>query len=146
MKEYKFKINGTDYNVTVEDPEENVVNVVVNGNSHKVELEDMPMVAPAPVVRPRPVAAATSAAAASAPAAVPVVAGDGKPLKTPLPGVVLEIYVNVGDTIKAGQKVLMLEAMKMENSIEADKDGVVKAIKVSKGDSVQEGDVLILIG
>ncbi len=153
MKEYKFKINGTDYNVTVEDPEENVVNVVVNGNSHKVELEDMPMVAPAPVVRPRPVAAATPAvaaatpaAAASAPAAAPVAAGDGKPLKTPLPGVVLEIYVNVGDTIKAGQKVLMLEAMKMENSIEADKDGVVKAIKVSKGDSVQEGDVLILIG
>lgn len=146
MKEYKFKINGTDYNVTVEDPEENVVNVVVNGNSHKVELEDMPMVAPAPVVRPRPVAAAAPAAAAAAPAAAPAAAGDGKPLKTPLPGVVLEIYVNVGDTIKAGQKVLMLEAMKMENSIEADKDGVVKAIKVSKGDSVQEGDVLILIG
>lgn len=146
MKEYKFKINGTDYNVTVEDPEENVVNVVVNGNSHKVELEDMPMVAPAPVVRPRPVAAAAPAVAASAPVAAPVAAGDGKPLKTPLPGVVLEIYVNVGDTIKAGQKVLMLEAMKMENSIEADKDGVVKAIKVSKGDSVQEGDVLILIG
>ena len=144
MKEYKFKINGTDYNVSVEDPEENIVNVTVNGTAHKVELADMP-VAPAPVVRPRPVATATAAPAQAAPAAASG-SGDAKPLKTPLPGVVLEIYVNVGDTVKAGQKVLMLEAMKMENSIESDKDGVVKAVKVSKGDSVQEGDVLILIG
>ena len=99
MKEYKFKINGTDYNVSVEDPEENTVNVIVNGNSHKVELTDMPVVAPAPVVRPRP-AAAAAAPAAAAPASVSD-SGEAKPLKTPLPGVVLEIYVNVGDTVKA---------------------------------------------
>jgi len=67
-------------------------------------------------------------------------------IKSPLPGTILEIYCKVGDNVAIGQKVLMLEAMKMENNIEADKAGVVKEIKVSKGNAVMEGDVLIVIG
>ncbi len=144
MKEYKFKINGTDYNTSVEDAGEGNVSVTVNGVVYKVEVENQPVMQAAPIARPRPTVAAATPASASSPA--PAASGDEKPLKSPLPGVILEINVNVGDTIKSGQKVLMLEAMKMENTIEAERDGVVKAIKVSKGDSVQEGDVLIIIG
>ncbi|MFA7201298.1 MAG: acetyl-CoA carboxylase biotin carboxyl carrier protein subunit, partial [Bacteroidales bacterium] len=63
----------------------------------------------------------------------------------PLPGVILEVTVKEGDTVKSGQKLVVLEAMKMENNIEADRDGVVTSIKVSKGDSVLEGAPLIIL-
>jgi biotin carboxyl carrier protein len=140
MKEYKFKVSGKDYTVSVDGVEENKVNLTVNGTTHVVELEKAPD-APPPVARPtvqRPASAAASAPAASD--------GGGKPLKSPLPGVILDFYVKVGDTVKNGQKVLLLEAMKMENNIDSDRDGVVKEIKVGKGDSVNEGDVLLIIG
>ncbi len=67
-------------------------------------------------------------------------------MTTPLPGTILDVFVNVGDAVKAGQTVVLLEAMKMENNIEADTDGTVKEVKVRKGDSVLEGDVLVVIG
>ena len=67
-------------------------------------------------------------------------------IKSPLPGVILEVNVKEGDTVKVGTKLLMLEAMKMENNINADKDGVIKSIKVKAGVSVLEGEVLIEIG
>ncbi|BBE19566.1 biotin carboxyl carrier protein of methylmalonyl-CoA decarboxylase [Aquipluma nitroreducens] len=67
-------------------------------------------------------------------------------IKSPLPGVILDMYVNVGDRVKVGQKLLTLEAMKMENLIESDKEGTVAAIVKQKGDSVMEGDILISIG
>jgi biotin carboxyl carrier protein len=136
MKEYKFKVSGKDYTVSVDKVEENIVNVTVNGNVHRVELEEK--VAEVPVPRPvvqRPVASATV-----------VSATNDKPLKSPLPGVILDIFVRVGDTVKQGQRVVLLEAMKMENNIDADKDGVIKEIKVSKGDSVNEGDTILIIG
>jgi biotin carboxyl carrier protein len=63
-----------------------------------------------------------------------------------LPGVILDVHVREGDSVKVGQKLLTLEAMKMENNINADKEGKVVSMKVSKGDSVMEGDVLIVIG
>jgi biotin carboxyl carrier protein len=138
MKEYKFKISGQDYTVSIDNKEENKVNVTVNGTTHVVELEEK--VAEVPVARPvvqRPAATATASA---------VSATNDKPLKSPLPGVILDIYVNAGDTVKNGQKVLLLEAMKMENNIDADRDGTVKEIRVSKGDSINEGDILLIIG
>jgi len=138
MKEYKFKVSGKEYTVSVDNAEENKVDVVVNGKTYAVELEKAPD-APAPVARPtvhRP----------TEPAASAVPAGVGKPLKSPLPGVILDLFVKVGDTVKNGQKVLLLEAMKMENNIDSDKDGKILEIKVAKGDSVNEGDVLLVIG
>ena len=140
MKEYKFKVSGKDYSVSVGNVEENKVDVVVNDKTYAVELEKAPEAAP-PVARPvvqRPTETATSAAAPAG--------GGGKPLKSPLPGVIIDLYVKVGDAVKNGQKVLLLEAMKMENNIDADRDGKVLEIKVSKGDSVNEGDVLLIIG
>jgi biotin carboxyl carrier protein len=67
-------------------------------------------------------------------------------IKSPLPGVILEMFVREGDIVKMGQKLLMLEAMKMENNIEADKAGKVISIMKQKGDAVMEGDILIVIG
>ena len=139
MKEYKFKVDGTDYAVSVESVEENIVNVVVNDTPYKVELEDMPVVAAPTAVAPT----VQTPAEAAAPTAA---SGGSKPLKSPLPGVILDFFVKVGDTVKNGQKVVLLEAMKMENNIDSDRDGTVLEIKVAKGDSVNEGDVLLVIG
>ena len=144
MKEYKYKINGNLYNVVIGDIEENIAHVEVNGTHYTVEMEKKPKAAPAPkpVVRP---AAKPAAAPAAAPAAKPAASGAKSGVKSPLPGVILDIKVNVGDAVKKGQTIIILEAMKMENSINADKDGKIAAINVSKGESVLEGTDLVII-
>ena len=147
MKEYKYKINGNLYNVVIGDIEENIAHVEVNGTHYTVEMEKKPKSAPAPkpVVRPVAKPAAAAAPAAAAPAAKPAAGGAKSGVKSPLPGVILDIKVNVGDEVKKGQTIIILEAMKMENSINADKDGKVTAINVSKGESVLEGTDLVII-
>ena len=101
---------------------------------------------------PQSQAAAPAPVAQTAPAEQPVApapaqpASNGKPILSPLPGVILDLKVNVGDQVKAGQTVAVLEAMKMENNINAEHDGVVTAIKVNKGDSILEGAEILLIG
>jgi len=143
MKEYKYKINGNVYKVAIGDIEDNIAHVEVNGTSYKVEMEKAPKETAKPVVRPvaKPVAAAPAS-----PVAKPAAASAGKSgVKSPLPGVILDIKVNVGDTVKKGQVVIILEAMKMENNINADKDGKITAINVNKGDSVLEGTDLVII-
>ena len=145
MKEYKYKINGNLYNVVIGDIEDNIAHVEVNGTHYTVEMEKKPKAAapaPKPVARPAAKPAA-AAAPAAAPAAKPAAAKSG--VKSPLPGVILDIKVNVGDEVKKGQTLIILEAMKMENSINADKDGKIAAINVSKGESVLEGTDLIII-
>ena len=131
MKEYKYKINGNLYNVVIGDIEDNIAHVEVNGTHYTVEMEKKPKAA-APA--PKPVAR---------PAAKPAAAKSG--VKSPLPGVILDIKVKEGDEVKKGQTIIILEAMKMENSINADKDGKVTAINVSKGESVLEGTDLVII-
>ena len=156
MKEYKFKINGNPYNVTVNSVEGNIADVTVNGASYKVEMENAPVAsqpsAPAAPVAPVQIAAAQQNAPAqgapTAPAApaTPKAAGSGKAVTAPLPGVIIEVSVKVGDAVKAGDQVAVLEAMKMENAIEATCDGTVTAISVNKGDSVLEGAPIVTIG
>lgn len=140
MKEYRYKINGNLYKVTVGDIEENHVRVEVNGTPYMVELEKKTSPKIKPVVR---TAATTPAAPPAAAVTRPNVGGKG--IKSPLPGVILEIKVKEGDTVKRGQTLLILEAMKMENDIKADRDGKVTSIKVSKGESILEGTDLIII-
>ena len=141
MKEYKFKINGNDYQVAINSIEGNIADVTVNGTPYKVEMENAP--AAAPVAAPAP--AAAPAAAAPAPAAPAAPAGAGTDINSPLPGVIIEVSVKEGQAVKAGQNVAVLEAMKMENDIQADKDGTVTAIHVHKGDSVLEGAKIVTI-
>ena len=143
MKEYKYKINGNLYNVVIGDIEDNIAHVEVNGTHYTVEMEKKPKaeVAPKPVARPA--APAPAPASTPAPAAKPAAGKSG--VKSPLPGVILDIKCNVGDEVKKGQTLIILEAMKMENSINADKDGKITAINVSKGESVLEGTDLVII-
>ena len=145
MKEYKYKINGNLYNVVIGDIEDNIAHVEVNGTHYTVEMEKKPKAAPAPKPVARPVAkpAAAPAPAASAPASKPAAGKSG--VKSPLPGVILDIKVKEGDQVKKGQTIIILEAMKMENSINADRDGKIASIKVSKGESVLEGTDLVII-
>jgi glutaconyl-CoA/methylmalonyl-CoA decarboxylase subunit gamma len=145
MKQYKYKINGNLYNVTVNNVEENIAHVEVNGTPYEVELDE-PI--PAPVVTSAPSSAKAPVKASNEEIKVESAAVSSKTfgVKSPLPGVIKDIKVNVGDMVKRGQTILILEAMKMENNINADKDGKVVAIKVNKGDSVMEGTDLILIG
>lgn len=141
MKEYKYKINGNLYKVTVGDIEENHVKVEVNGTPYTVELEKSVTPKIKPVVR----TAATTPAAPPPAVSRPVVIGSKMGIKSPLPGVILEVKVKEGDMVKRGQTLLILEAMKMENDIKADRDGKVTSIKVSKGESILEGTDLIII-
>ena len=141
MKEYRYKINGNLYKVTVGDIEDNNVRVEVNGTPYTVELEKQNKPKIKPVVRTASTTPAAPPAAVTRPASV----GSKSGIKSPQPGVILEIKVKEGDTVKRGQTLLVLEAMKMENDIKADRDGKVTAIKVSKGESILEGTDLIII-
>jgi len=145
MKEYKYKINGNTYNVAIGDIEDNVAKVEVNGVPYTVELEASKAVTVKSVQAPRPAAAPRTSSGEkviSKPTAAP---GAGTAVKAPLPGVVLSIPVKVGQAVKAADTVLLLEAMKMENAIHAGVDGTVKEILVGAGDSVLEGNPLIVI-
>lgn len=146
MKSYKFRINGNEYNVDINSVEGNFADVTVNGASYQVEMEN----APAPVQKPAQAPAAAVASTGSATTTTPAPkaaaqAGAGKPVTSPLPGVIIEVSVKEGQTVKAGQKVAVLEAMKMENEIQAPADGTVTAILVNKGDSVLEGAEIVKI-
>lgn len=146
MKQYRFKINGNDYNVVINSTEGKTASVTVNGTPYQVELEEAPA-APVQAVpaQAAPIQTAPAAAPVPAPAAKPAASGAGKAVTSPLPGVIISVKVNVGDTVKAGQEVAVLEAMKMENSIEATHDGTVTAVHVAKGDSVLEGASVVTI-
>lgn len=144
MKTYSFKINGNKYDVAVNSVSGNIADVTVNGTSYQVEMENVPAAPVQAAPAAAPAAAPVAAPAAPKPAAAP--AGAGKAVKSPLPGVIISINVNVGDAVKAGQVVAVLEAMKMENDIQAEFDGTVTAIHAAKGDSVLEGAAIVTLG
>ena len=149
MNKYQYKVQGVDYDVEIEEVEGNVAKVNVNGIRFDVELKQpinptsslkkVRVEAPKPVARP----AIPTAAPAAAPATP---AGAGSPIKAPLPGTIIELKVNVGDTVKQGDCVLILEAMKMQNNIESEYEGTVTSITVKQGETVMEGAVLLTIG
>ena len=115
MKTYKVCVNGTEYEVTVEE--------MTAGEASAVR-------------------SASKTEAAPAPAAAPAAAGEGETITAPMPGTILAVNINVGDAVKKGQVLFILEAMKMENEIMAPHDGTVTAIGTTKGSSVNSGDLL----
>lgn len=123
--------------------------ITVNGNTYDVQVEEStttatPVAAPvqAPVAKSTPVVAPTPKAASPALSAAPAGA---KQIKSPMPGTIVKVNVKVGDTVKSGTLLCILEAMKMENEIFASSDGKVAAISVSQGATVNTGDVLVSI-
>ena len=132
MKSFKYTINGNVYKVHISSVVDDIAEVEVNGTPYQVKMEkpaQAPTTASGEPVISRPAASTTKGA-----------------VKSPLPGVILQVNCKVGDTVKRGQNLLVLEAMKMENNINADRDGKIIEIKVNKGDSVLEGADLVVIG
>ena len=155
MNKYQYKVQGVDYNVEIEEVSGNLAKVNVNGIPFEVELQQ-PINAAQAITRPKvsapksapaaaPAAAPSVAAPAAAPAATPV-AGNGTSVKSPLPGTITAVNVKVGDKVNNGDTVVVLEAMKMQNNIEAETTGTITSVAVSAGDSVMEGSVLVTIG
>ena len=147
MKHYNFTIDGQPYEVAIDSVEGRTAHVTVNGTDYEVELgED---VAPAPQA---PVTGVSIQPAGPLTKTAPEAASSGethssaKKVTSPLPGVIIEVSVKEGQAVKAGEKVAVLEAMKMENEISADRDGTITAIHVAKGDSVLEGAPVVTIG
>lgn len=154
MKTYKLKINGNDYEVVINNVEGKNASITVNGSEYHVELENALTGATAiaasqsPAAIQAPVSAAPTTqpvAPAAAPAPKPAASGAGKKVTSPLPGVILEIFVKEGQAVKAGDKIAVIEAMKMENDIVAEVDGTITSVHVSKGESVLEGADIVTI-
>ena len=140
MKKYKFSINDIEYAVEIKNIEDKTLEVHVNGASYIVELDKEVKETKTPTLVRSVAVPSTDQGAA-----LKVDAKTGT-IKSPLPGTIRGIFVKKGDTVTIGQKVLLLEAMKMENEISSDKAGVVTEIKVAESDTVMEGDVLLVIG
>ena len=152
MNKYQYKVQGVDYEVEIAEVEGNIAKVNVNGIPFEVELQKPINAAKHPTMNnpkveaPKPAAAAPAPAAAKPAAAPSAPAGSGTPIKAPLPGTITDIKVNVGQQINVGDVVVVLEAMKMQNNIEAESAGQVTSIMVNKGDTVMEGTILLTIG
>ena len=161
MKTYKYKVQGVDYEVEIAEVEGRIAKVNVNGIPFEIEMQK-PInaakhpelaatrrynnVAAVPVEPAEPVAQPAPKAKPAAQPAAASGSGSGAALRAPLPGTITNIKVKVGDTVAVGDVVIVLEAMKMQNNIEAEQAGTVTAINVNPGDSVMEGSILLTIG
>ena len=158
---YQYTVKGVDYEVEIQDIEGNIANVTVNGIPFEVEMKQ-PVKAGKQKVKLGGIANEGASSSSSAPQSAKASAdlqsaassgqtGDagkaatGKPVVAPLPGTINEIKVKVGDKVNAGDTVVILEAMKMQNNIEAETSGTITSINVNKGDAVMEGDTLVTI-
>lgn len=141
-KEYKYTINGNQYEVIIGDIAENTATVTVNGEEYTVEMEPEPEEEKKVVVR-KPVAAESTDNSEKSGTSANI--NTNNAIKAPLPGVITEICVSVGDEVNAGDTVVVLEAMKMANNIEAEKAGKITAICVKPGQSVMEDDPLVVM-
>ncbi len=139
MKKFSFKIRGNTYEAVINSFERNIVDIDINGTNYKVEVEQEVT----PIQKPKTPRLVR--------AKVPTKAGDenivaGKRaslIKAPLPGTIISISCKQGDTVNAGDTLLVMEAMKMENNIQAESSGKIKSIMVAAGESVLQGDILI---
>lgn len=143
MKSFKYTINGNVYKVHINSVIDDIAEVEVNGTPYQVKMEKPAKKQIVTLKRP---AQAPTTASGDPVVSRPAAGGAAGAVRSPLPGVILSVDCKVGDTVKRGQKILVLEAMKMENNINADRDGKIVEIKVNKGDSVLEGADLVIIG
>ncbi len=137
MKLYTVKVNGVAYQVEVEE--------VVNPAAVPAAAAPAPAPVVTPAAAPAPVAAAPAPAATPAAAPAPVAAppAGSEVIKAPMPGTIVEVTVQLGESVTRGQVLCILEAMKMENEIVAPRDGTIAAVSVAKGASVNAGDPMI---
>lgn len=137
MKKFKFTIRGNEYEVEVKKLEDGLAKIDVNGTSYEVELHKEEKTSKTPILVRSPVPTSKDAHR------IKKTKGGLFQVKAPLPGNILEIYVKEGDEVKKEDKLLLYEAMKMENVVLAEKAGRVKSIKIKLGNAVLQDDVLI---
>ena len=160
---YQYQVKGVDYDVEIQDIEGNIAHVTVNGIPFEVEMKqpvkpgkqkfrieneahsDKGGASSADNAKTSPSSATTAANAEPAASKKASASAAGKPVTAPLPGTINDIKVKVGDKVSAGDTVVILEAMKMQNNIEAETSGTIASINVNKGDAVMEGDTLVTI-
>ena len=145
MRKYELSIGDKDYKAEIKEFTEDFARIVVNDIEYEVTLKEFGR---KQVASPRPVERSATPKAPAPPKetkhSVPVgVNGGAEGIRSPLPGLIIDVLVKEGDYVKAGQNMIMMEAMKMENQIQAPHDGTVKKVFVNKGDSVAEDDVLV---
>lgn len=146
MKKFKFTIQGNKYDVNIVSVEDNIAEIEVNGATFTVEVDKVIAQSKTPKLVRSVAVPSTDVSPSQQKTSAPTTPKGVGFIKSPLPGVILNVHVKEGDAVKVGTKLITLEAMKMENNINADKDGIIKSVKVKTGDSVLEGDVLIEIG
>ena len=142
MKEYKYIIDGKEYKVAINDVVDNIANVTVNGDSFQVEMEKEAEPEKKKVVLGKAENKAEESETTTTSAAN---VNTDNAVKAPLPGVIRDIPVAIGDTVAVGDTVVVLEAMKMANNLEAEKAGKVTAILVKVGENVLEDTALVVI-
>lgn len=163
MAKYQYTVKGVDYEVEIQDIEGNIANVTVNGIPFEVEMKqpvkpgkqkfrienevrsDKGVASSADSAKTSPSSTTTAANTEPAASKKASTSAGGKPVVAPLPGTINDIKVKVGDKVNAGDTVVILEAMKMQNNIEAETSGTIASINVNKGDAVMEGDTLVTI-
>jgi len=137
MKKFNFTIKGNKYHTWIKEIEGNIAKIEVNGTPFEVEMEkEVNKPSKTPTLVRKPVVSKPGEGA------IPKGSGVGA-VKAPLPGNIFKILVKEGDEVKSGDTLLIMEAMKMENDIKAEKSGTISAIKVSEGDAVLQGAVLV---
>jgi glutaconyl-CoA/methylmalonyl-CoA decarboxylase subunit gamma len=147
MKKFKLKIQDNQYNVEIINVQDKIAEVEVNGVTYKVEVDQgLKPTSKTPILVRQEAVPSSDSDRAIVKTANPATPKGTGTIKSPLPGVIINILVKVGDIVNYGDKLIILEAMKMENTIRSDKEGRISGIKVSNGDTVLEGDLLIEIG
>jgi biotin carboxyl carrier protein len=146
MKKFSFSINGNEYDVEIKNVDDNVAEVEVNGFVYSVEFDRSIETTKTPKLVRNVVVPSTDITKAEQKTSSPAGPKGAGFIKSPIPGTILDVHVNVGDTVKSGDRLITLEAMKMENIIHSDKGGKVVSINIKKGDPVMEGDILVEIG
>ena len=135
-----MKTNGVEYEVNIHKMEGSTAYLTVNGVDYKVEVSDITAISERMNNEPKPQTKLSDVIVRK-----PVTSKGSQQITPPIPGILLDICVKEGDKIKTGQELFVLEAMKMENSIQADREGIVEKIYRAKGDSVLEGDTILVI-
>ena len=143
MKKFSFTINGNAYDLEIKNVEDNVAEVEVNGFSYTVEFDRILETTKTPKLVRSEAVPSTDITRSEQKTSSPAGPKGSGFIRSPLPGTILDVYVKIGDVVKAGDKLITLEAMKMENIINSDKSGKVVSVNVKKSDSVMEGDILI---
>jgi biotin carboxyl carrier protein len=137
MKNFKFKIRGNQYNVDIKEVVDNNVEIEVNGTPYSVAIEREVKTSKTPTIVRKQLPKTKAKA--------PEAAGSLRTIKAPLPGNIFKINISEGDSVKKGDVLLIMEAMKMENNILAEHDGTIKSLKIKEGDAVLQNDILLEI-